>query len=115
MLVNFGTELGPEIKGMLDMLMEGEVVVTDGIDNVELKNGIDGLLTLVGLGRSKTDEGEEGFGMPEGEAVQRVGEVLRFLGPVCEVADPKAEVRQGVMRSEATSWEWEDYGSNNEP
>jgi len=100
MLVNFGTELGPEIKGMLDMLMEGEVVVTDGIDNVELKNGIDGLLTLVGLGRSKTDEGEEGFGMPEGEAVQRVGEVLRFLGPVCEVADPKAEIES--LRSQST-------------
>ena len=51
MMVNFGVELGPEIKGMLDMLAEGEVVVTDGIDNADLKNGIDGLLNLVGLGR----------------------------------------------------------------
>ena len=90
MLLNFGTELGPDLKSMFDTITEGEVVVTAGLENSDLRVQLEGLLKSAGLVPAKTDDDENGFGLPPLDT--NTTTILTSLKRTCFDPDPQSSL-----------------------
>ena len=82
-------ELGEELKGMMGMVVEGEVVVLGGIEDENMRIMLEGLLVCAGLVGGETDEGEKGFVLGEGAGARETKKTVRELMRICDHPDPK--------------------------
>jgi len=90
MIVENGKELGEELKGMMDMVMDGEVVVLGGIEDEKMRGSLEGLLVCAGLVEGETDEGEKGLVLGGGSTGSEAKVAVMELINVCDHPDPEA-------------------------
>jgi len=98
MLVDFGAELGEELRGMLNMVLEGEVVVVSGIDNEQLRERLSAMLESSGLVLDDTEDGERGYSVPPRDALATKA-LITTLTASCDAADPQSSLDE--MRARA--------------